>query len=166
MDYIFVKTPITSFLDFLGPTDSTGLFFRNWASSLTLLYGYLTSCKKIREKLRINFDILLCKWTDGRTNERMERRTDPNSEYTFASGCPKTYLQAKICQQNWWNNPKQTLRIMCNALIDILKKYKQGEFSSNNYGTGKSLWRLTSLHVSQKVYSCRCTFLFEIFLEF
>ena len=85
MDYIFVKTPITSFLDFLGPTDSTGLFFRNWASSLTLLYGYLTSCKKIREKLRINFDILLCKWTDGRTNERMERRTDPNSEYTFAS---------------------------------------------------------------------------------
>ena len=37
------------FLDFLGPPDQSGLFFKNWASSLFLLYDYLTSCKKLEK---------------------------------------------------------------------------------------------------------------------
>lgn len=51
---------------FLGPPDSLGLFFKKWASSLFLLYDYLTSYNKSEKSGRAISEILRCKHMNGK----------------------------------------------------------------------------------------------------
>ena len=75
MNYIFVKIPRTLFSDHFP--DSSDLFFTNQASSLFLLYDYLTSYKK-SEKTDEPFlrSYVGNRRKDGRTEGRKDGRTN------------------------------------------------------------------------------------------
>ena len=66
MDYLIFEP----FLGLFGHFWFNGTFLKNRASSLFLLYSYLTSCKKSKRNWWVNSGILCCEWMNEQTNEQ------------------------------------------------------------------------------------------------